>query len=66
MTTIVVVRVEGEPFRFSCKMTLGDEDQLRAALADKTPHNIEFCATDLWLLFTAQNGAQILIKSRQI
>ena len=65
MTTIVVVRVEGEPFRFSCKMSLEDEDQLRAVLVDKTPHNIEIRATDLWLLCTVPNGSQILIKTKE-
>ena len=63
--TILVLKAETQPFRFSCKLTLEDEDQLRAYLRDPKPHNVVIEAADLWCVFVAPNGAQILIKQAQ-
>ena len=65
LMTIIVVRAEDQALRLSCKMSLEDEDQLRAALADKKPHNLEIRAVDLWFLLTANNGSTILIKEKE-
>jgi hypothetical protein len=63
--TMIVVKVEDQALRFQCQMTLEDEDQLRALLRDQRAHNLEICAKELWLVFTAPNGSTVLIKQKE-
>lgn len=65
MNATIVVVVEGQAFRFQCKMLLDDEEAFQKALVNKLPENIEIEVKSMWCIVGTKAGGVIYIKGKE-